>query len=70
MTINFPHALGAIDWKHGNIQDPHNSGSEYFNFKRTHSIVFSAACNAGHELLLVNIGDSGRQSDGSIKKTI
>ena len=43
----------------------HNAGSGYFNRKTTHSVVFLAICNANYEFILVNIGDSERQSDGS-----
>ena len=60
------HALGAIDGKYVVMQAPHNSGSGYINYKKTHSIVLLVVCNARYEFLLVGIRDSGRQSDGSI----
>ena len=65
---NFPHALGAIDEKHVVMQAPHNSRSEYFTCKKNHSIVSLAVCNVRYEFRLVDIGVSGRQSDGSIYK--
>ena len=63
---NFPHSLGAIDAKHVVMQAPHNSRSEYFNYKKARSIVLLAVCNAMYEFILVDIGDTGRQTDGSV----
>lgn len=63
---NFPNALGAIDGKHIVMQAPARSGSAFFNYKKQHSIVLTAVCSAAYKFLLVDIGDTGRQSDGSV----
>ncbi|KAK5649592.1 hypothetical protein RI129_000621 [Pyrocoelia pectoralis] len=54
---NFPNLLGAIDGKHAVIQAPPNTGSQFFCYKKTFSIVCS-----------VDVGACGRNSDGSIFK--
>ena len=63
---NFPHALGAIDGKHVVMQCPARGGSSFFNYKKTHSLVLLGVCNGSYEFIMVDIGDSGRQSDGSV----
>ena len=63
---NFPHCLGAIDGKHIVIQAPARSGSLYYNYKKSFSIVLLAVCNARYEFTLVDIGEVGRQSDSGI----
>ena len=63
---NFPNATGAIDGKHVVMFQPAGSGSSFFNYNRTHSIVLLGVCDAKYKFILVAIVDSGRQSDGSV----
>ena len=58
--MDFPHCAGALDGKHVVIQAPTKSGSLFFNYKKSFSIVLLALCDASYQFTAVDIGKASR----------
>ncbi|XP_052124334.1 uncharacterized protein LOC113216352 [Frankliniella occidentalis] len=63
---NYPHCIGAMDGKHCRIDPPLKSGSMFYNYKDTFSIVLLALVDADYRFIFVDVGANGRASDRGI----
>lgn len=63
---NFPGCCGALDGKHINIQQPIDSGSDFFNYKGYFSTVLLALVDGNYCFTYIDVGSQGRLNDASI----
>ncbi|KAK0413635.1 hypothetical protein QR680_006915 [Steinernema hermaphroditum] len=58
---NFPMVLGAIDGKHVKLKKPPLSGSCFYNYKGSFSIVLMAVCDARYRFIFYSNSPFGRK---------
>ena len=63
---NFPHCVRSINDKHIPITAPSNSGSYFFIYKGTYSVLLMAVVDLNKEFIYVNVGRNGRVADGGV----
>lgn len=62
----YPMCVGAVDGTHIAIKPPKGAESDYYNYKKYHSILMLAAVNSDLKFIYVNVGAPGRCNDASV----
>jgi hypothetical protein len=57
---NFPNYIGVIDGKHVKVPALPNSGSEFFNYRHSFSVVLLTMINTLYKFTVIVIGSYGR----------
>ena len=61
----FLHCCGALDGKHCTVQKPPKTGSLFWNYKRTFSIVLMALVDSDYKYIMVDVGAAGLEGDSN-----
>lgn len=63
---SYPMCVGAIDGTHINVEPPIGQETDYFNYKKFHSIILLAVVDSTTKFTYINIGAPGRCNDSYV----
>ncbi|CAF3068258.1 unnamed protein product [Rotaria sp. Silwood2] len=63
---NYPMCLGAIDGTHIAVEPPIGEETDYYNYKKHHSIILLAVVESNLKFTYVNVGAPGRCNDAFV----
>ncbi|CAF4212833.1 unnamed protein product, partial [Rotaria magnacalcarata] len=58
--------IGCIDGTHISIEPPTGAETDYFNYKKFHSVIVLAVVDASLKFTYINIGAPGRCNDSYV----
>ena len=61
----FPHYCGALDGKHCTVQKPLRTGSLFWNYKKSFSIILIALVDSNYKYIMIDVGAAGSQGDSN-----
>ncbi|CAF2119842.1 unnamed protein product [Rotaria magnacalcarata] len=64
--FGYPMCIGAVDGTHISIKPPLGLETDYFNYKKYHSVIMLAVVNADLGFTYINVGAPGRCNDASV----
>ena len=62
----YPMCLGSIDGTHICIEPPRDEETDYFNYKKYHSVIALATVDSNLNFTYLNVGAPGRCNDASV----
>lgn len=63
---SYPMCIGSIDGTHISIEPPSGEETDYFNYKKHHSVIVLAVVNADLKFTYINVGAPGRCNDAFV----
>ncbi|CAF1470821.1 unnamed protein product [Rotaria magnacalcarata] len=64
--FGYPMCIGCIDGTHISIEPPTGAETDYFNYKKFHSVIVLAVVDASLKFTYINIGAPGRCNDSYV----